>query len=49
MCAWICLSTNPHRTYDAVTDKTTIFLPFDNVGTGKTKQCGCLIFGAVIS
>ena len=47
----VCLDlfdTNPHRTYDAATDTTRIFLPYDNV-SGKTFSVVVLSnFGAVI-
>ena len=48
----VCLDlfkTNPHRTYDAATDTTRIFLPYDNV-TGKTFSVVILSqFGAVMA
>ena len=47
----VCLdlfATNPHRTYDAATDTTRIFLPYDNV-SGKTFSVVVLSnFGAVL-
>ena len=48
----VCLDlfvTNPHRTYDAATDKTTIELPFDNVGTQDLSIVILGDFGTVIT
>ena len=48
----VCLdlfTTNPHRTYDAATDKTSIWLPYTNVGTGDYSLVILANFGTVIT
>ena len=48
----VCLdlfTTNPHRTYDAATDKTSIWLPYTNVGTGDYSLVILANFGTVMT
>jgi len=48
----VCLDlfqTNPLRTYNSVTDKTSIFLPFDNVGTKNLSVVILANFGTVMT
>ena len=48
----VCLdlfTTNPHRTYDAATDKTSIWLPYNNVGDGDYSLVILANFGTVMT
>jgi len=48
----VCLDlfkTNPHRTYDAATDTTSIWLPYNNVGDGDYSLVILANFGTVMT
>ena len=48
----VCLdlfTTNPHRTYDAATDTTSIYLPYNNVGDGDYSLVILANFGTVVT